>query len=463
MKGRIAIANKAESLAYEIPFDSTRKAMSVVIRPKGLPAFLYLKGAPEVVLSKCVAERVGESERPISAERREAWSRINAEMASRALRVLGLAYRRLRDDESGPVDEQDLIFAGLVGMIDPPREEVKEAVRTCREAGIRPVMITGDHPATALAVARELGIAVPEDRAITGVELDGMTDERLAARVESIAVYARVSAEHKLRVVKAWKAHDQVVAMTGDGVNDAPAIRAADIGIAMGVTGTDVTKEASDMVLTDDNFASIVSAVEEGRGIYDNIHKVLSFLLSCNFGEILLMLIASLLGWPAPLLPIQLLWINLVTDGLPALALSLEPPEPGIMRRRPRSPRASMLSRPVLWGIVFQGGLVCGVSLAAFAYVYVPNPERIDEARALAFCVIVFDELLRSLAARSRTLTWSQIGFFTNPMLLVAILFSAMLQLSILILPFTQPIFRVSMHSWQDWVLIFGLRSRPSA
>jgi len=460
-KGHVEIADRAASLVYEVPFDSTRKAMSVLIRATGEPLRLCVKGAPEVVLAQCVAELVNGVERPLTAERRAAWSTANAEMASRALRVLGLAYRHVEAGEREPVDESRLVFAGLVGMIDPPRDEAREAVRVCREAGIRPVMITGDHPATALAVARELGIAEAGQDAVTGAELDRMDDDALEERVEQVAVFARVSAEHKLRIVKAWKERGQVVAMTGDGVNDAPALRAADIGIAMGVAGTDVTKEAADMVLTDDNFASIVSAVEEGRGIYDNIHKVLAFLLSCNFGEILLMLFATLLGWPAPLLPIQLLWINLVTDGLPALALSLEPPEPGVMRRRPRPAREPLLSGATLANILFQGLLVSGVALAAFAYVYVPSPERVDEARAVAFCVVVFDEILRTLAVRSRTLTVFQLGWFTNPVLLLAILASIVLQLLILALPFTQPVFRVSLHPWQDWLVIIGLALVP--
>jgi Ca2+-transporting ATPase len=264
-------------------------------------------------------------------------------MAGRALRVLALAYRPCSPG-GGPYEETDLTLAGLVGMMDPPREEAREAVRTCHAAGIRPVMITGDHPTTALAIARELDIVAGQERVVTGQELDGLTDGQLAGEVEQIAVYARVAAHHKLRVVRAWKEHGQVVAMTGDGVNDAPAVKAAAIGIAMGASGSDVTREAAAMVLLDDNFASIVSAVEEGRTIYDNIQKVVHFLLSSNTSELLLVFVAVLLGWPAPLLAVQLLWLNLITDGLPALALGMEPPERDVMRRRPRRPHEPVIT-----------------------------------------------------------------------------------------------------------------------
>lgn len=456
------LANKTtNSVVFEIPFDSTRKAMSVVVQHSDNGQWMYTKGAPEIILSKCIAERIGDLERPLTAERREAWLQVNTEMASRALRVLALAYRRISEPEVRDIVEEGLVFTGLAGMIDPPREEVKLAVQTCRQAGIRPVMITGDHPATALAVARELDMAGPEQQVVRGIDLDQMTDQQLAEGVREIAVYARVTAEHKLRVVKAWKSQGQVVAMTGDGVNDAPAIKAADIGIAMGITGTDVTKEASDMVLTDDNFASIVNAVEEGRGIFDNVQKVLQYLLSCNAGEILLVFVASLLGWPAPLLPIQLLWINLVTDGLPALALSLEPPEPGTMLRQPRSPRESILSWSLGWTILVQGLLVGGVGLAAFAFSYLRHPQEIKDARAMTFCVVVYAELLRALAARSQKLTWGQLGFFTNPMLLLALVVSGLLQVSIVVLPLTQSVFEVSTHPLWEWGVIVALALTP--
>ena len=344
-KAEVHAHGRGDRLMHEIPFDSDRKSMSVVIRGPDDSAMMYTKGAPEVVLPWCDREwRHGKIE-PLTTERRAEVLATAAEMAARAMRVLAMADRHHPEAASEAARrEEDLVFAGLVGMNDPPREEVRKAVRTCQQAGIRPVMITGDHPATAMVIARELGIARTHDRTLTGRDLDGMSDNQLAAAVEGVSVYARVSAEHKLRVVRAWKASGQVVAMTGDGVNDAPAVKAADIGIAMGITGTDVTKEASDMVLTDDNFASIVSAVEEGRGIFDNIQKFIHYLLASNASEVFVMLFAALVGWPAPLTAVQILWINLVTDGLPALALGLEPPERDVMRRRPRPPHEPVIT-----------------------------------------------------------------------------------------------------------------------
>jgi Ca2+-transporting ATPase len=345
-------------------------------------------------------------------------------------------------------------------MIDPPREEVKQAVVRCREAGIRPVMITGDHPATAKAIAEELGIAGDTERVVTGQELDSMSDDELAANVEHIAVYARVAPEHKLRVVRAWKHRGEIVAMTGDGVNDAPAVKAADIGIAMGVGGTDVTREASAMVLMDDNFASIVNAVEEGRAIYDNIQKFLIFLLSCNAGELMLMLVASLLGWPVPLLPVQLLWINLVTDGLPALALAMEPPEPGLMRRRPRRSTESMVSWSLGGAVVGQGALLAAVGMAAFGLTYYRHGD-LDQARTTTFCVVVYAELFRALASRSRIWTFWQLGLSTNPYVFAAVAISALLQVGIIALPFARPIFEATTHTPAGWGMLLALALTP--
>ncbi len=460
MKAGLDPAERSGAIVYEIPFDSTRKVMSVVVRDRETKT-VYSKGAPEVLLAKCDRVHRDGTIEPLTEEHRQRLLAANAELASQALRVLALAYRPNVIDHTESDLETQLVFLALVGMIDPPREEAKVAVAKCRAAGIRPVMITGDHPATAFAVAKQLGLTSGDERALSGIELEQMSDEQLTEQVEHIAVYARATAEHKLRIVKAWKSRGHVVAMTGDGVNDAPAVKAADIGIAMGITGTDVTKEASDMVLMDDNFASIVSAVEEGRGIFDNIQKVLQYLLSCNFGEILLMLVASLLGWPAPMLPIQLLWINLVTDGLPALALSLEPPEPGVMSRPPRRAGESILSWRLSFVILFQGVLVALVGILAFGLSLQHEPDHVDRARSMTFCVVVYAELFRALAARSPTLTLGQLGFWTNPQLLLAIAVSGLLQVSVAVFPFTQRVFNVPAHSLSEWGSIVVLALTP--
>jgi Ca2+-transporting ATPase len=460
LKAEIQPLAKGERVLYEIPFDSERKAMSVVLRSGGSGAVMYTKGAPEAILDRCVTERREGEIIPLTEVRRREIVQTNTEMAGRALRVLAFAYRAWPND-AAQFAETDLVFVGLAGMIDPPRDEVKQSVATCRAAGIRPIMITGDHPATAAAIARELGIATDSDRIVAGSELESMSDQELEEQVERIAVYARVTAEHKLRVVRAWKSRGQVVAMTGDGVNDAPAVKAADIGIAMGASGTDVTRETASMILLDDNFASIVGAVEEGRAIYDNIQKFLTYLLSCNVGEMLLMLVASLLGWPAPLLPVQLLWINLVTDGLPALALGLEPPEPGVMNRPPRPPRESMLSLGLGATVILQGILLAVVGLTAFGVVFTMHPEDEVRARTMAFCVVVYGELFRALAARSRQWTFIQLGPFTNPYLFGAVAISGLLQVSVVLVPFVRPVFETVAHPLWEWMLLFVLALTP--
>jgi Ca2+-transporting ATPase len=435
-KRGVTVERRPAEREYELPFDSTRKIMSVVVRLDDGPRQLLTKGAPEMVVGRCRAILVAGREMPLDDDHHKALTEAEAGMASRALRVLALAYRELPDETKldGALEadavERELVFAGLVGMIDPPRDEVREAVKLCRGAGVLPVMITGDHPATAQAIARELGILDAErPQAMSGRELDAVDDRGLAERVETTAVYARVTAEHKLRIIRAWRSRGGVVAMTGDGVNDAPAIKAADIGIAMGITGTDVTKEASDMVLMDDNFATIVSAVEEGRGILDNIKKVIHYLLSCNAGEVLLMFFAALLGMPTPLTAIQILWINLITDGLPALALATEPPEENLMQRKPKSVDAALISRGRVVEIIGHGLLMGVTALAAFLWMRSLYPDDLRVAQAVTFAVIAFAQLFYALACRSRRITLWRLGLMTNRTLLAAVALSGLLQI----------------------------------
>jgi Ca2+-transporting ATPase len=447
------------TIVHEIPFDSKRKLMSVVARDAQRRSVIYTKGAPELLLERCAFEHQDGKIRPLSVERREQVLQQSREMAKRALRLLAFAYRDL-DSDSPEYREEELVFAALVGMIDPPREKARVAVPKCQSAGIRPVMITGDHPATALAVAQELKIARDEDTEISGWELDVLSDEELLDRVDKLAVYARVSPEHKLRVVQALKVNGQVVAMTGDGINDAPAVKMADIGIAMGITGTDVTKEVSDMVLTDDNFASIVNAVEEGRGIYNNIQQFVHYLLSCNISEVALVLFAAVVGWPVPLLPIQILWINLITDGLPALALAMEKPEPDVMNRRPRPPKEPFFTRERGSQILIHGFVMSAVNIGGFAYAYVANGT--SYAQATAFYITTFAQLFFSFACRSQRYTLPQLGVFTNPYLFAAIAISGILQMSLLWFPLTRDVFfKTPPQFGSDWLAIFLLALAP--
>jgi Ca2+-transporting ATPase len=442
--------------------------MSVVLTGGDGGRLLATKGAPEAVLPCCVAEQRGGVVVPLTDERRREITHAAGELAGRAMRVLSFAWRAMPHAEplgGHPAGiERELVFVGLVGMIDPPREEAKAAIGRCRTAGIRPVMITGDHPATALAVGRELGLAVAASRAVSGSEIDTLDDAALGAVAADAVVYARVSPEQKLRIVRALQRLGHVVAMTGDGVNDAPAVKAADIGIAMGISGTDVTREAADMVLTDDNFASIVAAVEEGRGIYDNIQKFIHYLLSCNAGEVLLMLVAAVAGWPAPLAAIQILWLNLVTDGLPALALGVEPPEPDIMRRPPRPPGEAVIPWRRGLEIVVHGSLVAAVCVAAFWLSWGGDDARLEHARTVTFCVAAFAQLLFAIACRSDRRTTLQLGFFGNPALLLAVTLSALLQVAVVTLPPTQPVFEVAAGGpSRDWPLVLGLAIVPLA
>ncbi len=448
----------------EVPFDPERRRMTI-LRSTDKGPTAYVKGAPDILLPRCTSyvtvegrvEPMGEADRLRIVE-------ANAAFAQQALRVLALADRvfdTVPDVMRADRLECDLVFLGLAAMKDPLRPEAKAAVRLCQEAGIRTVMITGDHTETAVAIAREAGLAMGEGAALSGAELNTLPDAQLVQRVERVSVYARVSAEHKLRIVQAWKAQGAIVAMTGDGVNDAPAIKAADIGVAMGVNGTDVTKEAADMVVTDDNFASIAAAVEEGRGVFDNIRKTVHFLLSCNMSEVLVMLFAALFGLPLPLLPIQILWMNLVTDGIPALALAADPKAPDLMKRPPRPPDARLLDGERLRAIAGEGVMLALIALGAFWTSLFFWHQTIDQARTVAFTVMVVAQLVHAFNCRSERLSLFQLGIGTNRALLGAFLISIAVQVTVLTLPAAEPVFKVARLPLEDWVLTGAMGILP--
>jgi Ca2+-transporting ATPase len=423
----------------------------------------YVKGAPDGILELCTHIYRDGLAVPISARDRDYILRQNALMAEEALRVLAFAYRELppsSEQITENIVEQKLVFLGLAGMIDPPRPTALKAVQTCHRAGIKVAMITGDHPLTARAVARELGILTKDGEILTGRELEQLSGSRLQELAKRVSVYARVSPRHKLQIVRALKQSGHVVAMTGDGVNDAPAVKEADIGIAMGSTGTDVTKEASAMVLTDDNFSNIVAAVEEGRGIYDNIRKFIRYLLSCNVGEVLVMFLAVLGGLPLPLLPIQILWMNLVTDGLPAMALGVDPYDNDIMTRPPRHPRESVFSHGMTWRIGISGALIGMGTLLSFRLGL--NLGDLDLARTIAFNTLVFFQLFFVFACRSEFHSIVEVGLLTNPYLVGAVLISTALQLLVVYVPFLQPVFHTVPLRGEHWVLILSIASAPT-
>jgi len=447
----------------EIAFDSDRKKMTV-IREHGEQMIAFVKGAPDILLGDCTNVEENGVTRPLTETDRTNIQKINNELTGDAMRVLAVAYRTL-DKSHGKYDvkitERELTFVGLVAMIDPPRDEVKKAIKECKAAGIKTVMITGDHKNTAVAIARALGFFNDDSLALSGEELDKLSDDELYKQVRNILVYARVSPEHKLRVVRAWRRHGEVVAMTGDGVNDAPAVKEADIGVAMGITGTDVTKEVSDMVVTDDNFASIVSAVEEGRGIYDNIKKFIHYLLSCNAGEILVMFVSSSVGLPAPLLPIHILWVNLVTDGLPALALGVDSVDPHIMKRPPRKSKEAVVTKKRAMLILIQGSFIAFCSLLAFVFVLFIEKEGIVRARTAAFIVLACSQLFHSFNCRSTTESLFKLGVFTNKKLVLATFVSFLLQIMVVYTPFLQKVFKTEPLELFDWGLVLGISSLP--
>ena len=440
--------NEQYERVNEVPFDSSRKLMTT-FHKAGSKFVAYTKGAPDVVLSRSThVLRDGEII-PLTDDDREAISDANVSYAREALRILAVAMRyheTMPDDVTK--EEEQLIFLGLAGMIDPPRDEVKDAVAVCKHAGIRVVMITGDHRITATAIGIQLGIIEREDEALDGKEIDVMSDEEIQELVKRVSVFARVSPEHKVRLVDAVRANGDVAAMTGDGVNDAPALKRADIGVAMGITGTDVSKEASDMILTDDNFASIVNAVEEGRTIYANIRKVVGYLLSCNMGEIILVFVASILFGDMPLLPIHLLVINLVTDAFPAFALGMEEKEPGIMDLPPRDPKESIIDKLMTFLVAWQSIVLGLASLAAFAFAYyhefsdLPLDARLLHAQTFCFVTLVVGELLRAYANRSEKITIFKMKFFGNSFLNKSVFASLAFLIAIVYIPALNGIFK---------------------
>ncbi len=451
--------------AQEFPFESDRKRMSVVVEHQG-GRLVAVKGAPDVLLDQCRYILWDGKLVPFTGTLRQKVMEANEQFAGSALRVLGLAYRDVKAAESVDSAEQaekDLVFVGLTGMIDPPRKEVRVAILTCRRAGIRTVMITGDHQTTAEAIASQLAMLPKGGRTISGRQLASMTDEQLDKVVEDIYVYARVSPEHKLRIVKSLQRKGHVVAMTGDGVNDAPAIKASDIGIAMGISGTDVSKEASALVLSDDNFATIVAAIEEGRGIYENIRKFIRYLLASNVGEILVMFFAMMAGMPLPLVPIMILWVNLVTDGLPAMALGVDQPENDLMEQKPRPAKENIFARRLGWKIVSRGFLIGICTLIPFWLVLQQGTgeSNLTEAQTVAFATLVMAQLIHVFDCRSSRSIFHR-NLFENKMLVMAVLSSIALLLSVLYIEPLQPIFKTVGLGWSEWALVLVFAAIPT-
>lgn len=468
---------------HEIPFDSSRKLMTTVHKAPDTSYRSITKGAFDFMINRCTQYYQNQKHSPLTTKEKNRLIQLNNAMTEKALRVIAVAYKVIPKSDikaDAAQLENDLTFIGLIGMIDPPREEVKEAVFLCRQAGIKPVMITGDHVLTAKAIAKELGILTNKDEAITGDSLSRMDHEELAEKISNYSVFARVSPEHKVRIVKAFQSRGEVVAMTGDGVNDAPALKAADIGCAMGITGTDVAKNAADMILTDDNFATIVSAVKEGRGIYDNIKKAVHFLLSSNIGEILTIFVAILLGLPTPLVAVQLLWVNLVTDSLPAIALGVEPNAKDIMQKKPISPSKGMFADGLVLRIIIEGIMIGSLALLAFVigfhYYDIPAMLRslseqssnynLSDAqtpwvgRTMAFAVLSLSQLFHSFNMRS-DYSLSEIGILSNKKLVYSFFICATLQISVITIPTLAKVFQVVPLTARQWAMTLFLSFVP--
>ncbi|MGQ9598992.1 MAG: cation-translocating P-type ATPase [Anaerolineae bacterium] len=447
----------------EIPFDSERKRMTTFHPDPRYGGYVaYMKGAPDIVLGLCDRALEDGMIRPLSHERRQNILEQNEALAANALRVLGVAFRPLTEVPPNPTPEEverDFVFIGLLGMIDPARPEVAPAVQTARKAGIETVMITGDYLNTAVAIGKEIGLLREHDRALTGAELDQMDDDEFQEIVEDVVVYARVSPQHKVKIVEALKARGHIVAMTGDGVNDAPALKRANIGVAMGITGTDVSKETADMVLTDDNYASIVSAIEQGRIIYSNIRKFVYYLLSCNMAEIMILFLAMILGWPLPLVAIQLLVLNLITDGAPALALGVEKGDPDIMDQHPRPVGEPIVNRDMLIGIAVQTVAITTAVLTSFRVGLAAGETH---ARTMAFATLSISELFRAYTSRSERYSLFALGVFSNKWMQWAVLTSLIILLAIIYVPFLDPVFETTFLTATDWLVMFPLILLPS-
>ena len=435
--------------------------MTVVVSGRGGRPLALTKGAPDIVLAHCLHQRTAAGVRPLSPADRERILGQSEEMAGRALRVLGLAYREDALGADSRTVERAMVWVGLVGMLDPPRPEVLAAIAECRAAGISPVIITGDHKLTALAVAREIGALRPGDEAISGEELDQLTPEALGACVERYRVYARVTAEHKLRIIRTWKRRGHLVAMTGDGINDAPALREADIGIAMGRGGTEVTREAAAIVIADDSFASIVAAVAEGRGIYENIRRFITFLLAGNAAAALVLLAAAIAGVPPPLLPIQLLWINLAIAALPAFALGLEPYDPELMKEGPRSPRERLLGGTTAVFLVLEGAVLGGAALAAFLVAWRHGAADVTHARTQAFAVLAVALVVHAFGCRHRMRSIFSVGPFSNPWLLGAAALSGLLLAASVQIPLLGQFFTTVPLVRGEWLRVAALGLLP--
>ena len=452
--------NEKQPRLQEIPFDSQRKLMTTFHREKSGGLMAFTKGAPDILIERCtqIMRRDGAVE-SISERDVQIILDENKNLAGQAYRVLAMAFKAVSEIPAQPTpeqDEKDLVFCGLVGMIDPPRIEAIEAIKICKSAGIRVAMITGDYRDTAAAIARQLGIISSDDQVLAGSELNRLEDSQFDDAAKIVNVYARVSPEHKVRIVQAMKNNGGIAAMTGDGVNDAPALKRADIGVAMGITGTDVTKESADMILTDDNFSSIVKAVEEGRVIYSNIRKFVFFLMSCNVGEILIIFLSMLFNWPIPLLPIHLLWVNLLTDALPALALGTEKKEPGLMQEKPRDPNESIIDRSMVINIAVQSVVMTFAVLFSFYYGW--QEYGIEMGRTYALITLVSCELFRAYTARSEKYTIFKIGVFSNKYMNLATIVSFGL-LAIIFIPGLREVFNVSALHWYnlDFVIFVSI------